>query len=103
MIKVEIQYKGNGLDHIRVRGHANTAEYGHDLVCAAVSAVTIGALNALEQEDSYDISIEDGDVEVIAKGHIDEHDMTVIETFIIQLKTIEESNHGALEIKERKD
>ena len=96
MIKVEIQYKGSGLDHIRVRGHANTA-------CAAVSAVTIGALNALEQEDSYDISIEEGDVEVVAKGHIDEHDMTVIETFIIQLKTIEESNHGALEIKERKD
>ena len=103
MIKVEIKYKGNGLDHIRVRGHANTAEYGHDLVCAAVSAVTIGALNALEQEENYDISVEEGDVEIQANGKIEEHDMTVIETFIIQLKTIEESNPGTIDIKERKD
>ena len=103
MIKVEINYKGNGLDSLRVKGHANSGPYGHDLVCAAVSAVTIGALNALEQEDAYDIDIDEGDVKLVANKPIEEHDMTVIETLIIQLKTIETSYKGTIDIKERKD
>lgn len=103
MIKVSIVYRGKGLDSLRIKGHAQTAEYGHDLVCAGVSAVAIGALNALEESDSYDIEIEEGDLQVECKGLLSEHDMTVFETMIIQLKTLEEGYPKAIEIKEKKE
>jgi uncharacterized protein YsxB (DUF464 family) len=57
----------------------------------------------LEQEDAYDIDIDEGDVKLVANKPIEEHDMTVIETLIIQLKTIETSYKGTIDIKERKD
>ena len=48
MVKVEIDYHGKSISKILVKGHANTAPYGQDLVCAAVSAICTGAMNALE-------------------------------------------------------
>jgi uncharacterized protein YsxB (DUF464 family) len=44
-----------------------------------------------------------GDALIEAPAGVNEHDETVLETLIIQLKTIEESNKGYLEIKERKN
>lgn len=32
-----------------MKGHANSGPYGSDLVCAGASAVSFGALNAIEQ------------------------------------------------------
>ena len=103
MIKVEISYKGKGFSSLLVKGHANTGEYGKDLVCAAVSAVTVGAMNAIENpDDDFEIEIEEGRLSCTAKGAVSEHDEDVIETLIIQLKTIEASYPKAIEIKERK-
>ena len=102
MVKVEIAYRGKGLASLRVKGHANTAPAGKDLVCAAVSAIAIGALNALEDADSLNIEIDEGMVDVEIPGALSEHDETVFETAIIQLKTIEASYGEAISIKERK-
>jgi Predicted ribosomal protein len=103
MIKVTMEYRGAGFASLEVKGHANSGVYGHDLVCAAVSAVVVGACNAIETSEDFQIKIDSGDVNIVAPAAISVHDETVIETLIIQLKTIEESNHGFLEIKERKN
>lgn len=103
MIKVDIHYKGDGLTSLRVKGHAESAEFPKDLVCAAVSATVVGALNALEELETYDINIEDGDVQVLATEPITDHDSIVFETMIIQLKTINESKPGFIEIREKKE
>ena len=47
MIKIVLTYKDNKIDALEIKGHANSAEYGKDLVCAAVSAISVGGLNAL--------------------------------------------------------
>ncbi len=52
------QYRG-----FEVSGHAGFAEYGQDIICAAVSALTINAINSLEEftEDSFELEqAEDG-------------------------------------------
>jgi uncharacterized protein YsxB (DUF464 family) len=41
-----------------VKGHANSGAYGHDLVCAAVSAVVTGACNAIETSEDFQIKID---------------------------------------------
>lgn len=50
MIRIRVKQNQAGLvEQIKVTGHANFAEHGMDIVCAAVSAVTIGMVNAMEQ------------------------------------------------------
>lgn len=102
MIKVDIVYSDKKFVSLLIKGHANTGDYGKDLVCAGVSAVSIGALNALEESDKFEIEVESGKVSLIAKDNIDEHDLTVIEVMILQLKTIAMAYPNAINIKERK-
>jgi uncharacterized protein YsxB (DUF464 family) len=49
MIKVTI-YRSvdNGIVSFQVSGHANYADHGQDIVCAGVSAVTVGTVNAID-------------------------------------------------------
>lgn len=48
MIKVTIKKDQSGQIHsFEMKGHADFAEYGKDLVCAAASAVSFGSVNAI--------------------------------------------------------
>ena len=102
MIKVDIAYKGKGIESILIKGHANCGDYGKDLVCAGVSAVSVGALNALEEVDSYEIEVEEGRIKATFGKARSDHDEIVLETMILQLKTIQVSYPEAIDIKERK-
>ncbi|OYD08246.1 ribosomal-processing cysteine protease Prp [Paludifilum halophilum] len=49
MIRITVNRDEEGrIAGIRVRGHADYGEYGQDIVCAAVSGITIGLTNASE-------------------------------------------------------
>ena len=105
MVKVTIGYKGKDLQSLEIKGHANSAPYGEDVVCGAVSLCSFGAMNALESiEDEFDYSIdqEEGLIRLEAKGKLSEHDAIVLETWILQLKTVEASYPKNIAIKERK-
>lgn len=81
--------KHNELD---ISGHAEFADFGEDIICAAVSAIVFGGINALEASNSGNdwFTIEDNRIRImIAKNN---HDSQVImETIYIQLETIAES------------
>ncbi|MEK4486596.1 ribosomal-processing cysteine protease Prp [Psychrobacillus sp. FSL H8-0484] len=48
MIKVTVMKDQSGLIHsFEMKGHADFAEHGKDLVCAGASAVSFGAVNAI--------------------------------------------------------
>ena len=46
MIKVIVKNK-DGIENVLVKGHANYEDYGKDIVCAAVSSITITACNSI--------------------------------------------------------
>lgn len=49
MIQIRVDRDGEGrLIKVSVRGHAQAGPYGQDLVCAAVSGIAIGQVNAIE-------------------------------------------------------
>jgi len=49
MIKVTIRRAADGsIRAVEVKGHAGYADPGKDIVCAGVSAVTVGTVNAVE-------------------------------------------------------
>lgn len=95
MVRVHYKEKNGLFQEVEIVGHADSSlEEGHDLVCAAVSSISVGALNALEQPDLFDILLEDGHIRLKTKQKISHHDQIVIETMMVQLATIEDS-YGA--------
>ena len=101
MIKIEATSKNGKITNLTVKGHANSATTGHDLVCAAVSSVVTGGLNALTNPDCFAIKLEKGDVEVNEKKHASEHDYDVLNTVLVQLKTIAETDSKYVEVIEK--
>lgn len=100
MIKIKIGHASNHkINFLEVKGHANSAEYGKDLVCAAVSAIVTGGFNNLVNFKSYEIILKEGHALFKANMPLDAHDETVIETIVCGLRTIYESNQKFIEIK----
>ena len=99
MIKVKISKAGATFNSLEVKGHAGSGPYGHDLVCAAVSAVITGGLNNLEAPQNYYIELKEGYSLLKANKEVSAHDSVVIETIICGLKTIAEDNGDFITIK----
>ena len=56
MIRISFKYDSDGIPTgILCDGHANAGAYGHDIVCAAVSALVINTWNSIEAftEDAF--------------------------------------------------
>ena len=100
MIKIKIGYASNNqVNFLEIKGHANSAPYGKDLICAAVSVVITGGLNALRNIKNYEIKLDEGHAMFKTNVPLDAHDETVIETIICGLNTICEANPEFVEIK----
>lgn len=54
MIKVKVSHAAGRIASFEVSGHAGSARYGKDIVCAAVSAVTLTAVEGLRQVAGLD-------------------------------------------------
>ena len=100
MIKVKIGHASNNqVNFLEVTGHANSAPYGKDLICAAVSAVLTGGFNNLVNVNNYEIKLDEGHAYFKSNAPLDAHDEAVIETIICGLNTIQESNPIFVEVK----
>ena len=100
MIKVTITYHGDIIKSIEIKGHAGSGPKGHDLVCAAVSAIITGGANALPNKNNYMVKLESG-YAVIDNNNLDEDGNNVLKTVWVQLKTVEESYSQFLRIEEK--
>lgn len=101
MIKVVIKKHNDSIVSVEVKGHAGSAEYGKDLVCAGVSSVTVGIANMLANKGF----IEEGNEIVIKPGYTyievyNSNDVfqLVLETFEVMLLTIAEDNSKYIQI-----
>ena len=99
MIKVLIKREGNKFVSLEVKGHANSAPHGEDLICAAVSAVVTGGFNSLENIKDFEAKLDEGYAYLKANKTVSSHDEIVIETIINSLKTIAEDNGEFIQIK----
>lgn len=73
MIRIEIKREpDNRITAIRASGHAEYAEYGYDIVCAAVTAVITTAMAALEDllQIKHRRILQDGDVGFILDDQV---------------------------------
>jgi uncharacterized protein YsxB (DUF464 family) len=50
MIKIKVKRSADlGLRHVTITGHAHYAQAGEDIVCAAVSGISLGMVNVIER------------------------------------------------------
>ncbi|GEK87980.1 ribosomal-processing cysteine protease Prp [Alkalibacterium putridalgicola] len=49
MIDIQFRRKGSNFMSVEMSGHAEAGPYGYDVVCAAVSALSIGTVNSLSE------------------------------------------------------
>ena len=76
--------------YLDVKGHADFAEYGRDLICASVSSIVYGLMNALDEIEGVTMKELKDRIEIVNKsGSPKANDF--MELALIQLKTIEES------------
>ncbi len=88
-------------DQIRafqVSGHAGFAESGQDIICSAVSALTINTVNALETlTDTVfeaDVDPEDGTITVNFTEDLSHDGKLLTDALVLGLMTIEQENNG---------
>lgn len=108
MIKVVIYRKQGNIQAFEISGHANSGPYGYDLVCAGVSAVSFGAVNAALKMSEIDLDITQGgeggylsvQIPNDASPQQAEKAQFVFETMLISLQTIEREYNQFIQIEE---
>ena len=94
MISIEIfRDKDGNILGLKSRGHADYAEGGSDIVCAAVSILLINRLNAIEKFSSTTGELkekdqEEGVIEVEFTGVPDEKAKLILDTMLLGLRDV---------------
>lgn len=103
MINVCIKREKSHISHISISGHALFAEHGKDIVCAGVSSIIIGGINAIHELGYIELieyDVKEGEIDVKIKDCFKYELQVILETLCIQLKTIEESYSNYIIIQE---
>ena len=100
MIQVSIGMCEEHIIPLQCKGHAGYAEAGKDLVCAGVSSILFGALNALDEMEKDNVDLRVTNSKISIRGKEDsEHIQLLLKMILIQLKTVQESYQEYIEIK----
>ena len=99
MTKVTI-YKNvkNECVGFKALGHAGYAEEGEDIVCAAISILTINTMNAIETFTDVDISLETDDELGLIEYRVDEpskETSLLLDTMVLGLQTMADNENYA--------
>jgi uncharacterized protein YsxB (DUF464 family) len=107
MIQVRVKRnKENAIIEVKIEGHAGYDDPGYDLVCAGVSAVTIGIANSIEELFGIDPVYQVGELGFLHFRLSEIHDpelwrniQLLLESMIVSLKTIEEGYSDYIRIR----
>ncbi|ASZ09212.1 ribosomal-processing cysteine protease Prp [Mesoplasma chauliocola] len=102
MIKVKIKHEGEYIKQFEISGHAESGPYGQDLVCAAVSGIVFGALNALDIHFNKDADLNVLENKIIIKSQNSENQslQIMLKMLKVQLSTIQSQYKQFIEIME---
>lgn len=101
MIHISVSYQNNHIVKLKAQGHALFDEYGKDIVCAGVSSILTGLLNAIDLKTDYDCWIDDESMNV-ETDKVSEIGQIILETGLIQLQTIQQQFPNNIQIREVK-
>ena len=101
MITIEIRKSASGYTGFSSKGHAGYAEEGYDIICSAVSALTVNTINSIEQftDDAFKAEAADGMVRwKFTELPLSKEAKLLMDSLVLGLEDIQE-NHGKKYIK----
>lgn len=100
MTYVKIIKRASIISEIEIKGHALSAQYNQDIVCAGISSIVFGICNALEELSTYDENqiIFKEDMIKIPNLLGQKEVQLICKIMIVQLQTIERSYPKYIEI-----
>ncbi|MCF0111220.1 MAG: ribosomal-processing cysteine protease Prp [Erysipelotrichaceae bacterium] len=101
MVKVHVTLHNGSIQSLRIQGHADSAPYGQDLVCAGTSAVAIGLLNALNELAEGCCDLEMNQSIQVTVNQSTETVQNVLQCGLIQLQTLEDQYSKFIQIKKQ--
>lgn len=105
MIKIKIfRQQDEKVSGFSVSGHSGTAEYGKDIICAAVSALAQTALLGLGKHlhRRLDYKVTSGDLYMHLEDAADDLTEAILETMILGLIEIENINPKSVRVSEHR-
>ncbi|GAB4073306.1 ribosomal-processing cysteine protease Prp [Barrientosiimonas marina] len=111
MIQVTIDRQDSRISQFEMSGHAESGPYGYDLVCAGVSAVSFGSINAVMTIAGTELAIEQdsdgGFLRVTVPSGLSEDVMNkvqlLLEGMLVSLRTIERDYNTFIRITEHEE
>lgn len=109
MVEVTVYSRKGRTVGFSLKGHANRGEYGSDIVCAAISAVSqtaiLGITDVLKSQAG--IICESGKCSCILKESVSEEESEkaaiIFDTMVCGLESIRQSDPKALKFSHRED
>ncbi|GGH85829.1 uncharacterized protein YsxB (DUF464 family) [Pullulanibacillus pueri] len=110
MIQVQVKRTHEReLQTVTITGHAEAGPYGYDLICAGVSAVTFGAVNAVEELCGVALDIEQSEdggylscsIPESIQNNSREQVTLLLEGMLSSLRTIEASYSEHIQVNDR--
>ncbi|WP_031543263.1 ribosomal-processing cysteine protease Prp [Mesoplasma photuris] len=90
MVKININWKNEDITKVQMSGHANSGEYGQDLVCAAFTGIMSGAMNAMDvfHKNDIDIKVLENEIVINVLNTNNQDLQTMLLMLKVQLETI---------------
>ena len=100
MITVTIIKNSDTYRGFKVEGHAGYAEEGSDIVCSAVSALSINCVNSIEQftDDSISYGFDDGLIDFSFDETVSKESELLMNSFVLGIQFILEENEEYLKL-----
>ena len=93
MIEIEIIRKGDRIISLTSKGHAGYAEEGYDIICAAVSVLSVNLVNSIEEftEDGMDVTSGDGLIELRLDGELSQEGQLLMRAYILGIQSVQKT------------
>ncbi|MBS5523100.1 MAG: ribosomal-processing cysteine protease Prp [Clostridiales bacterium] len=91
MIKITVYKDDKGFAGFTSEGHAGYADAGYDIVCAAVSVLTVNTINSIESftSDTFHVKQKDGYIECRFNDVLSDSSVLLMNSMILGLQEIE--------------
>ncbi|HIQ98711.1 MAG TPA: ribosomal-processing cysteine protease Prp [Candidatus Scybalocola faecavium] len=91
MIKITVYKDSRSYTGFKSEGHAGYAEEGYDIICAAVSVLTVNTINSIESftSDTFHVKQKDGFIECRFDHPLSSEAVLLMNSMILGLQEIE--------------
>lgn len=93
MITLTVYKRQNQYQGFASKGHAGFAEEGEDTICAGVSALTVNAVNSIEQftGDAFAVRQDEGFLELMLEGAPSRETTLLLDSMVLGIQSIQET------------